>query len=202
MDHGRIKSAKNDLLSTALCGLPSQMAQRGRKPKLSPKDRPGWARRIAKARAARKLSQIQLAEIIDSSQSAIGDYETGKNEPSLAVFTRLANALNVTPQWLIFGTKGMGEDQMPFDDDEDLPDEIRKDGEFADVMVATKRLLAEENMPSDDRTAITLARQLWREIESLDVEKEAFDSRFQRVMEKRRELLKLAKRLAFDRVRH
>jgi transcriptional regulator with XRE-family HTH domain len=177
------------------------MAPRGRKPKIPPNQRPAWALRISKARAARQLSQAQLAEVLGVSQSAIGDYETGQNEPSLAVFNRLANALRVSAQCLMFGHQGFSDNAQPIED-EDPPDEARRDDEFADLIIATKEMLIAESMPADDRTVIKLARQLWREIESLDNEKLTFPERFHEVMEIRRRAIRAARRIAFDPIRH
>ena len=188
-------------MSTVLCGSPPKMAPRGRKPKIPSNQRPAWALRITKARAARKLSQAQLAEVLGLSQSAIGDYETGQNEPSLAVFNRLSHALRVSAQWLMFGTRGFSESAAPIEDD-DPPDEARRDDEFADLIIATKELLLAESMPADDRTVIKLARQLWREIESLDADKLDFSQRFHEVMEIRRRAIRAARRIAFDPIRH
>jgi transcriptional regulator with XRE-family HTH domain len=200
--HGNDISAINDLKSTALCGLSVDMARRGRNPKIEMSARPAWAQRIVRARVARKMSQAMLGEAIGASQSAIGDYETGKNEPPLATFQRLAKALRVTSQWLVFGQKGGFAESLPTLEDEDIPDITKNDEQFADVLIATKAMLADEKMPSDDRTAINLAQHLWRDIESLDVDKMDFDQRFQKVMDERRKVLRLARQLAFDPARH
>lgn len=56
--------------------------------------------RIKEARQERGLSQEELAQIINSTKSAISRYESGKRQPRLDQLQRIANALNVTVGFL------------------------------------------------------------------------------------------------------
>jgi transcriptional regulator with XRE-family HTH domain len=56
--------------------------------------------RLRQARLAAKMTQQQLAERIDRTQSHVSGYETGERTPTLEVTTRLAAALGVTVHWL------------------------------------------------------------------------------------------------------
>lgn len=56
--------------------------------------------RIKEARQERGLSQEELAQIINSTKSAISRYESGKRQPRLDQLRRIANALNVTVGFL------------------------------------------------------------------------------------------------------
>ncbi|MFF0488506.1 helix-turn-helix domain-containing protein [Nocardia sp. NPDC004068] len=51
---------------------------------------------IRKRRAAKKLSQTALAELIGEDQKTVSRYETGESEPSLSAAIRLADALDLS----------------------------------------------------------------------------------------------------------
>jgi transcriptional regulator with XRE-family HTH domain len=57
--------------------------------------------RIAQRRRERGLNQAELAELIDTSQRQVSKYETGINIPSGEVLGRIADALDVSADWLI-----------------------------------------------------------------------------------------------------
>lgn len=59
--------------------------------------------RIAALRRAKGLSQKQLAEKLNISPSAIGMYEQGRREPSLAIIMELAEILSVSTDFLLTG---------------------------------------------------------------------------------------------------
>lgn len=71
------------------------MSGRGRKPKVPISERPLWAQRIRKARLGAGLTQETLATLLQISQSAVADYETGGAMPPLEVALKIANALNI-----------------------------------------------------------------------------------------------------------
>ena len=78
--------------------------------------KPDWSRRIMEARKALGLSQAAFGERCNSSQSAIADYESGRSEPSLETFSRMAGILGSSSQWLIFGLGQMFENnEVDFD---------------------------------------------------------------------------------------
>lgn len=59
--------------------------------------------RIAVLRSSKGLNQKQLAEKLNISPSAIGMYEQGRREPSLALIVELAKILSVSTDFLLTG---------------------------------------------------------------------------------------------------
>lgn len=59
--------------------------------------------RIKKARQAKGLSQEELAQIINSTKSAISRYESGKRQPRLDQLHRIAVVLQVSDDYLLSG---------------------------------------------------------------------------------------------------
>lgn len=59
--------------------------------------------RMKELRLARGLSQIELARRIGRHQTAIGPYERDEYAPPRAIVERLAEALETTPEFLVFG---------------------------------------------------------------------------------------------------
>ena len=49
--------------------------------------------RIKQARVSRGLSMVELSELVSVSKQAISQYEMGKNSPSIAILTSIANVL-------------------------------------------------------------------------------------------------------------
>lgn len=60
-------------------------------------------REISIARKEHKWSQEQLAAIVDVDRGTIGNFETGRMNPSLLMFVRLAEALKVRPYQVLEG---------------------------------------------------------------------------------------------------
>jgi len=58
-------------------------------------------REIRNARDEREWSQEQLAAVVDVDRGTIGNFETGRVNPSLLMFVRLAEALGVRPHKLL-----------------------------------------------------------------------------------------------------
>jgi len=58
------------------------------------------AERIKSLRKQKKLTQSELAEIINASRMAIANYETDRNTPSFAMLSLIADALNTTVDYL------------------------------------------------------------------------------------------------------
>ena len=59
------------------------------------------AERIARARKARGLSRAALAEAVGTSPPIIGRYERAEMTPSVATATRIADALEVSVDYLV-----------------------------------------------------------------------------------------------------
>lgn len=64
--------------------------------------------RIAELRKEKKMSQRQLAMLINCSRGNISDYESGKIQPSLQRVIDIANALEVTIDYLIGRSDDVG----------------------------------------------------------------------------------------------
>ena len=59
--------------------------------------------RLRKLRKAKMLSQAGLARRLEISQSAIGDYETGKARPSTKTLGAMSAFFGVSQAWLMYG---------------------------------------------------------------------------------------------------
>lgn len=69
-----------------------------------------FAHRLAALRKERNLTQQALADLVSVHLTQINRYETGDSQPMLDVIRRLAIALNVTTDELIFGKDERGPD--------------------------------------------------------------------------------------------
>ncbi len=65
----------------------------------------GFSENLRKRREERKVSQIQLAELVGVSQGLISQYETGICQPSVTLGVVIAKALDVTAEELVGGVK-------------------------------------------------------------------------------------------------
>ena len=68
--------------------------------------------RIAALRREAGLSPSQLAEILKISPSTVGMYEQGRREPSAQMLVDLARTLEVSPDYLLTGVPGPGEQEQ------------------------------------------------------------------------------------------
>lgn len=66
--------------------------------RVSPED---LRRRIEKARTERGLTQVQLAEALETSQGTISGWLSGGSLPNAELIMRLPGALNVSGHWLL-----------------------------------------------------------------------------------------------------
>lgn len=62
-----------------------------------------FAGRVSSARAAKSMTQIELAAKVGISQRQIAAYEGSKSKPRKGVLLKLAKSLGVTPEWLAHG---------------------------------------------------------------------------------------------------
>ena len=60
--------------------------------------------RLKQARTAKKLSQNELAKLVDVHVTNISRYERGENKPTTEVLSKLANALDTTTDYLMSGS--------------------------------------------------------------------------------------------------
>jgi transcriptional regulator with XRE-family HTH domain len=61
--------------------------------------------RIKELRTQKKLTQTELAKLVELSYIQVGRYETNKSNPSADVLQRLATALDITTDYLMKGTE-------------------------------------------------------------------------------------------------
>lgn len=81
-----------------------RFADRIAQPAMSPADRPYFkalGQRIAKARSAADLTQVQLAEALGISQPQLAFYELGKRRVPVSLLPGLAKVLDVSVETLI-----------------------------------------------------------------------------------------------------
>ena len=65
--------------------------------------------RIREARKKQRLTQEQLAELLDISVEFVGQIERGLKLPSMQVFIRLVEALNVSADYLLRDSVSTGQ---------------------------------------------------------------------------------------------
>ena len=58
-------------------------------------------KRISELRKEKNWSQSDLANAVDASRDIIGKYERGENSPSIEMATKLAEALDITVDYLL-----------------------------------------------------------------------------------------------------
>ena len=90
-----------------------------------------FVNRISMVRKQKKLSQNELGKLADVSGDIVGKYERNEMKPSIDTARRLANALNVTLDYLVGDS-----DTVAFDRD------------------ITERIEAIVAMDSEDKTAL------------------------------------------------
>lgn len=60
-----------------------------------------FPQRLKESRKEHKLTQIQLGKILNYGYTAIANYESGRNQPNMNDLIKLANALNVSIDYLL-----------------------------------------------------------------------------------------------------
>lgn len=71
----------------------------------------GFSERLATARKDRNLTQQALADLVQCGISELKRYELGSSQPTLDVIKRLAQALRVSSDYLLFGKDERGPDE-------------------------------------------------------------------------------------------
>lgn len=59
-----------------------------------------FSKRLKEAMNEQRVTQVQLAEQLGIGKSSISQYLSGKNEPKVKTMTSIAEALNVSVDWL------------------------------------------------------------------------------------------------------
>jgi len=86
------------------------MARKNAKPKARAKTQMDFGERLAALRKEKGLTQQALAELINLHVIQVRRYESGASQPTLDVIRRLAIALQVSADVLIFGADERGPD--------------------------------------------------------------------------------------------
>jgi transcriptional regulator with XRE-family HTH domain len=60
-----------------------------------------FGKRLREVRMKRKLTQIRVADAVGVALRTYQGYEQGEREPSLSVLVKLANALDITTDYLL-----------------------------------------------------------------------------------------------------
>lgn len=68
------------------------------------------------------ISQQDLAEVLQTTQNQIWRYENGKNDPTGEVIVSIAQALDISADWLL----GLTDEVKPFHGESDLSDVERE----------------------------------------------------------------------------
>lgn len=68
--------------------------------------------KIKKIRTDKGISQLELANTANFSQSFLANVESGKKKPSLLTILRIADALNVNPREFFSDTTGKTKDEI------------------------------------------------------------------------------------------
>lgn len=71
-----------------------------------------FAQRLREARKARGMTQAELARTLEIHEVELARYERGRFKPRQERAERLAQALSVSPAWLVFG-EGRGPESTP-----------------------------------------------------------------------------------------
>ena len=96
----------------------------------------GFGKKLAECRKAKKLSQSELARLLNTNHSIIGKYERDEVKPSIDVVKKLADTLDTTVAFLLGETEDM---------------ELLKNPDML------KRLNDINNLPQKDREGILFA---------------------------------------------
>ena len=84
------------------------------------------------------IKQNELAEMIEVSNNHLSSMENGKEKPSIETLTRICNALQVTPDYLLLGS--MHSDNVPQNIVDSLrlcsPDDVELLQNMAELLVA------------------------------------------------------------------
>lgn len=96
------------------------------RPKQPTPNETGFAQRLLAIRKRKGITQLELADMINSTQRNISHYETGKGYPAVHIIPDIAKALGVTTDEL-FGINGNGRKKKAAarDVDKDSPETNR-----------------------------------------------------------------------------
>jgi transcriptional regulator with XRE-family HTH domain len=97
-----------------------------------------FAQRLKKARTDKRLSQTELARLVGIHYTQIGRYETKGAQPSADVLSKIANALEVSSDFLTNGTA------------DDLADSSLTDKELLNQFKVIEKMTKREKSSGED----------------------------------------------------
>lgn len=102
-------------------------------------DRKRLGQRVKKAREARHLTQTKLAAILRVTHNYICSIERSHSVPSLEIFVKLCNALNVTPDYLLMDSVNQSheyiKDELAVKIRKCTPSDMRLLSRFIDILI-------------------------------------------------------------------
>nr|WP_282444523.1 helix-turn-helix domain-containing protein [Idiomarina sp. ATCH4] len=102
--------------------------------------------RIKKARKERGLNQRQVGSMLGIAANNISFWERGINKPSTRNLKKLADALNVSIDWLEHGDKSAGPEYIPPANAWELPEDTDlSNAEYRDIMVPRLDEVSKDN---------------------------------------------------------
>lgn len=100
--------------------------------------------RLKSLRKKHKLTQKQIAKLLDMTESGYGYYEQGRNQPSLETLDKLAKIYNVSVSYL---TGEKSESKLTKEDEKDIAkrlEEFKEDLENQDGLLFSGEPMSEE----------------------------------------------------------
>ena len=85
-----------------------------------------FAKNLKRFRKSKKMTQTELGRMLNYGSTAIANYESGRNEPSLDILIRLSEILNVSLDDLLGASPKNKEEQTILMSFETLSDEKKK----------------------------------------------------------------------------
>jgi len=109
-----------------------------------------FGKRLRKAREAKGLTQKELANLLFLGESTISFYEADKREPKLEILEKLANALDVSVDWLLGRTNDppIPVDAIPVTDWVRVP--VYGEVRAGLPMLAREEIIGWEYVPAED----------------------------------------------------
>lgn len=95
--------------------------------------------RIRKLRREKKLTQDQLAELVNANRVTIANYELGKYMPSIEALEKLADALDVSPDVITGRAERPGQEDDLFE----LRERLRREPELRTLYDSIKKATPE-----------------------------------------------------------
>ena len=103
-----------------------------------------FGRRLKSYRQKNHLSQMRLAELIDTSTSSVSHLENGTHAPSLETLLKLASALNIGIDDMLCDSLSVAENHLEKDIADLLSDcSLQEKQIIKDIILTTKKTLRE-----------------------------------------------------------